>query len=165
MLLGLLWIPIMPAISKGGLYQYLQNVQGYLAPPITAVFLLGIFVQRINARGAVWGLTVGFVLGMLKLIAQGTYGAGLVDGPAFMAAIAEFNFLYFSGVLFLISVAITVGISHTAPAPSTEQIRGLTFATIDRKAVRDSWDKREVIATVVVLGAVAAIYLYFSFWI
>ena len=27
---GLLWIPIMPMISKGGLYQYLQSVQGYL---------------------------------------------------------------------------------------------------------------------------------------
>jgi SSS family solute:Na+ symporter len=53
--LGLMWIPIMPAISKGGLYQYVQNVQGYLTPPITAVFLLGIFNKRINANGAVWG--------------------------------------------------------------------------------------------------------------
>ena len=39
-ILGLMWIPIMPLISEGGLYQYLQSVQGYLAPPITAVFLL-----------------------------------------------------------------------------------------------------------------------------
>ena len=50
-----LWIPIMPMISQGGLYQYLQSVQGYLAPPITAVFLLGLFCKRINARGAFAG--------------------------------------------------------------------------------------------------------------
>ena len=53
-ILGLLWIPIMPMISKGGLYQYLQSVQSYLAPPITAVFLLGLFNNRINNQGATW---------------------------------------------------------------------------------------------------------------
>ena len=51
--LGMLWIPVMPLISQKGLYHYLQNVQGFLAPPITAVFLLGLFSRRINARGAV----------------------------------------------------------------------------------------------------------------
>ncbi len=162
--LGLLWIPIMPAISKGGLYQYLQNVQGYLAPPITAVFLLGLFVKRINARGATWGLGLGFALGMAKLVAQGVYGSG--DGATgLLAAIAQINFLYFSGILFLISVIITIAASRTAAPPSDEQLRGLTFATVDRKAVRESWDKTEVIATAVVLGSVAAIYVYFSFWV
>lgn len=163
--LGLMWIPIMPAISKGGLYQYLQNVQGYLAPPITAVFLLGIFNKRINARGAVWGLGAGFVLGMAKLALQGFYGSGNGAGPGFLAAIAEFNFLYFSGVLFAICIAVVVGVSYTAAPPAPEQLRGLTISTIDHRAVRQSWNRNDVIATVVVLGLVATIYLYFSFWI
>lgn len=163
--LGLLWIPIMPAISKGGLYQYLQIVQGYLAPPITAVFLLGLFNQRINSRGAVWGLGLGFVLGMAKLVIQGVFGAGKIENPAFLATIADFNFLYSSGVLFLISVATIIIASYTAAAPSPEQLRGLTFASIDRKAIRDSWGQLEVVATVVILALVVAIYGYFSFWI
>ena len=45
--LGLLWIPAMRHVS-GALYEYLQNVQGYLAPPMTAVFFLGVFWKRIN---------------------------------------------------------------------------------------------------------------------
>ena len=45
----------MAKISRGGLYQYLQSVQGYLAPPITAVFLLGLFWTRINGAGAPFG--------------------------------------------------------------------------------------------------------------
>ena len=163
--LGLLWIPIMPKISGGGLYQYLQNVQGYLAPPITAVFLLGLFNRRVNSRGAVWGLGLGFVLGMLKLTIQAIFGVGKMENPAILAAIGDFNFLYFSGVLFLISILVVIGVSYTSAAPDAEKIRGLTYASIDHKAVRESWDYREVCATVVVLGLVAVIYVYFSFWI
>jgi len=163
--LGLLWIPIMPKISGGGLYQYLQNVQGYLAPPITAVFLLGLFNRRTNSRGAVWGLGLGFVLGMLKLTIQAMFGVGKMENPAILAAIGDFNFLYFTGVLFLISILVVIGVSYTSAAPDAEKIRGLTYASIDHKAVRASWDYREVCATLVVLGLVAVIYVYFSFWI
>ena len=163
--LGLLWIPVMPAISEGGLYQYLQNVQSYLAPPITAVFLLGIFNSRVNARGALWGMAAGFILGMAKLGSQAIFGSGKIKSPALLAAIADFNFLYFSGVLFLICLAIMIGVSRAGPPPPPEQIRGLTLASIDRQAVRQSWNRTDIIATVTVLGLVAAIYLYFSFWI
>lgn len=48
-ILGILWIPIMQNIS-GVLYEYLQSVQAYIAPPITAVFLLGILVNESTAR-------------------------------------------------------------------------------------------------------------------
>lgn len=163
--LGLIWIPIMPAVSEGGLYQYLQNVQGYLAPPITAVFLLGLFNQRINSRGAVWGMGLGFVLGMTKLGLQAIFGAGKIENPALLAAIADFNFLYFSGVLFLISIAVIIVFSYSAAPPNPEQIRGLTMATIDRDAVRQSWNRNDVVVTAIVLGLVAAIYVYFSFWV
>jgi len=164
-LLGLAWIPVMPLISEGGLYQYLQNVQSYLAPPITAVFLLGLFFDRINTRGAVWGLSLGFGLGIAKLVLQGLFGAGKIESPALLAAIGDFNFLYFSGVLFLICVSIIILASLSDAAPDPARIRGLTFNTLDRKAVRASWSATDIAFTAVVLGLVALIYLYFSFWI
>lgn len=164
-LLGIAWIPIMPMISGGGLYQYLQSVQGYLAPPITAVFLLGVFSSRSNNRGAVWGLGLGFALGMTKLLIQAFFGAGKIETPAILAAIGDFNFLYFSGVLFVACVAIISLASRTAPRPDLAAIRGLTFASIDKAAVRTSWDAKDIFATAIVLGLVAAIYLYFSFWL
>ena len=163
--LGLVWIPVMPLISDGGLYQYLQNVQSYLAPPITAVFLLGIFNRRINSRGAVTGLSLGFLLGISKLILQAFFGAGKIESPAVLAAIGDFNFLYFSGVLFLISViAIIVG-SRSGPPPDQARIAGLTYDSIDRAAVRASWNKVDVIGTVIVVTIVFSIYVYFSFWL
>ena len=163
--LGLIWIPIMPAVSEGGLYQYLQNVQSYLAPPITAVFLLGIFNQRVNSRGAVWGMGLGFVLGMTKLGLQAVFGAGKIENPALLAAIADLNFLYFSGLLFLICLGVIIVFSRGEAAPEPAQLRGLTLAHMDREAVRASWNRKDVAATAVVLSLVAAIYIYFSFWV
>lgn len=165
--LGLLWIPVMRAIAGGGLYMYLQSVQGYLAPPITAVFLLGLFWRRINGPGAVAGLAAGFVLGMAKLSLQALSGAGVIaEGP--LHAIGEYNFLFASGWLFGITAVVVTVVSHMTQPQPREQIAGLTYAALsddDRFEIRESWNAIDVFGTVVVLSFVAGIYLYFSFWI
>ena len=166
--LGIIWIPVMPMISQGGLYQYLQSVQGYLAPPITAVFLLGLFFKRINAKGAVTGLVVGFILGMAKLTIQAIVGSGNIAGPEWLIAIGEYNFLFASGWLLAVSIAVVVSVSLFTESPDLKQISGLTYATVSaehRKENRASWNKWDVLGTVVVLGLVLAMYLYFSFWL
>ncbi|MFH1999494.1 MAG: sodium:solute symporter [Planctomycetota bacterium] len=166
--LGIVWIPVMPMISEGGLYQYLQSVQSYLAPPITAVFLLGLFSKRINAQGAVTGLVVGFILGMAKLTVQAMVGSGYLTGPDWVVFVGNYNFLFASGWLLGISVAIVVTVSLMTPAPDLKKISGLTFATAteqDKAENRASWNRWDVISTVVILALVAGIYFYFSFWL
>jgi SSS family solute:Na+ symporter len=166
--LGLLWIPIMPLIAKGGLYKYLQSVQGYLAPPITAVFLLGLFCKRINAKGAVAGLSVGFVAGMAKLTIQGMAGAGKFAEGSMLEFIGNYNFLFASGWLLAISVVVVVAVSLLSAPPQEEQIKNLTYSTAtaeQRKENRESWNKWDVLATAGVLGLVLTMYLYFSFWL
>jgi SSS family solute:Na+ symporter len=123
-LAGIAWIPVMKLISGGGLYQYLQSVQGYLAPPITAVFLLGVFWKRLNAKGAVWALGGGFILGMLKLTCQAIFGEGKVEHPAFLAAIGDFNFLYATGILFVLAALLMVVGSLVSAAPPAEKEYG-----------------------------------------
>jgi SSS family solute:Na+ symporter len=166
--LGLLWIPVMKVISGGGLYQYLQSVQGYLAPPITAVFLLGLFWKRINAQGAVWALSGGFILGMLKLTCQAFFGAGKIENPAFLAAVGDFNFLYATGILFLASIALLVVGSLTSPAPVREKWEGLTYGSIKEIAgeeIATSWDWGNKLMAGLILALVLGIYWYFSFWL
>ncbi len=171
-LMGMLWIPIMAKISGGGLYQYLQSVQGYLAPPITAVFLLGVFSQRINSSGAVWGLGVGFVLGMLKLTIQALWGAdpaaGKMAEPAFLAAIGDYSFLYSTGWLFLISLIVVVVKSYATPPPTAEQLAGLTYASTNaqgKEEIKASWDTWNKILAWLIGLLVLGMYLYFSFWL
>lgn len=168
--LGIVWIPVMAKVSGGGLYQYLQSVQGYLAPPITAVFLLGLFWKRVNAAGATWGLAGGFLIGMFKLTIQTFFGAGegKIHDPAILAAIGDFNFLYAAGVLFLVAMVIIMVVSLMTPPPSEEQIRGLTYGSIHRDAageIKSSWDWGNKLMAAAILLLVGGMYLYFSFWL
>ena len=167
---GILWIPIMKVISENneGLYDYLQNVQSFLAPPITAVFLLGIFCKRINGHGAFWGMVVGFVLGMLKLTLQTLVQSGVMEPTGILGGIGAYNGYYFSGVLFLISVVLVVALSYAKNADALGKLKGLTWGTLtaeEQLESRSSWGWLDVAGTVLVLGLVLCIYLYFSFWL
>ncbi len=167
-LLGMAWIPVMYKVASGGLYQYLQSVQGYLAPPITAVFLLGLFWKRINAQGAMWGLITGFLLGMAKLTIQAKFSSMdpiKSSGPAILAAIGDFNFLYASGALFIISVAVVIGVSLLGKPQDEASIEGLTYASLDKKEVRASIGRFDIVVTAITVALLICMYLYFSFWL
>lgn len=168
--MGIIWIPVMQRISQGGLYRYLQDVQSYLGPPITAVFLLGLFFKRINGHGAVAGLTIGFIAGMGKMTLQALTGGNepYITSPEWLVYIGQYNFLFASGWLLLISIVAIVGVSLVTAPPNYEQIADLTYATTtpeQKKERRESWGLVDVVITVVVLGLVLGMYLYFSFWL
>ena len=64
-LIAMLWIPVVR--GKTGLYEYLQSVQGYLAPPVFVVFFFGVFWKRLNAQGCFWAMMIGFVIGLFRM--------------------------------------------------------------------------------------------------
>ncbi|HAL56478.1 MAG TPA: Na+/glucose cotransporter [Bacteroidetes bacterium] len=162
-LIGLMWLPV---IRGGkGLYDYLQGVQAYLAPPIFVVFFAGVFHKRLNAKGCLAALYTGLALGIMRLA---------IDTPVKLATdfrYAEGSFLwivnnvffqYYSLMIFLVSLAVMFIVSYLTEAPSYEQITGLTYGTITdehRRTSRASWNKWDVVssATVVVLILVAYI--------
>jgi SSS family solute:Na+ symporter len=161
-LLGMAWIPLMGRIDDG-LYNYLQSVQSYLAPPIAAVFLLGVFFKRLNAQGAYSSMVIGFILGMAKLTFQ-IFQNDLTPG-SFWHSFATMNFLYFCIYLFVFSIAVLVIVSLSTPAPPEEKTAGLTFATTvaeDKAASRASWNGWDVALSVIVLVVILSIFAYFS---
>jgi len=167
-LCGMAWIPIMHRMAGGGIYRYLQGVQSYLGPPITAVFLLGLFWRRTSASGALLGLVAGFALGMGKLALEAVHASTPFAPGTWLEACAAFNFLYASGVLLVLTTAIVVATSLVTSPPSDARIAGLTYGSLgeeDRRAIRASVTRADVLATGVVLGLVLALYLYFSFWL
>ena len=156
--LGLAWIPFMRYIS-GELYTYLQSVQSYIAPPITAVFLLGVFWKRVNAHGALAALFTGFILGMGRLVAE-----LLRDNlNGWLYTFATIHFLHFALFLFLLCCGILVIVSLlTRPAPDS-QLDGLTFATARGAGHKEAKGTRISLAfTLVLLGIVCLVWLYFS---
>ncbi|RPI03994.1 MAG: Na+/glucose cotransporter [Ignavibacteriae bacterium] len=158
--LGMVWIPVMSGISPI-LYQYLQSVQSYLAPPIASVFLLGVFFKRINGTGALTTMVVGFIIGLLRIFLE------LIKShlSGFLYAFATLNFLYFCIFLFVFSVALLIVVSLLTAKPSEAQLNGLTYATTvaaDRDKSRASWNATDVVLSVIVVIFIVCVFIYFS---
>jgi SSS family solute:Na+ symporter len=166
--ISLLWIPVIQGAR--GLYDYLQGVQGYLAPPIFTVFVFGIFNRRLNSKGCLAALLVGFVLGVFRLLVDtpvSLHLAGFANGytpGSFLWIVNNVYFQYYSVFIFIVSVVIMFAVSYATAPPRVEQLTGLTYATIPPEAraeSRASWGRREVIGSAIVLLLILACYLYF----
>ncbi len=164
-LIGLAWIPV---IQGGrGLYDYLQGVQAYLAPPIFVVFFLGIFWKRLNGPGCLAALIVGAAMGLFRLA---------VDTPpklindfaytpnSFLWIVNNTFFQYYSILILLVSAAAMIVVSYLTQQPDYQKISGLTYGTStaeDRRETRASWNSIDVLASAAILVAILAAYLYF----
>ena len=168
-IVGLLWIPVIQGAR--GLYDYLQGVQGYLAPPIAAVFFLGMFIKRLNAKGCLASLVVGFLLGLFRLMVDTPvslglegYAGGYAEG-SLLWIVNNIYFQYYSLLIFLVSCAVLIGVSYATEPPDERQIVGITYATVtdaQRRESRASWTGTDVMASGVVLAMILAAYIYFS---
>lgn len=135
--MGLLWIPLMKFVS-GNLFTYIQSVQAYISPPVACVFLLGLFYPKVNLKGAMASLWTGFVLGVFRLMLE-INQASLTKG-GWLKCIVEINFLHFAIILFVICLAVLLGVSHMTKADNNVDLEHtvykketLRFALSDKK--------------------------------
>ena len=164
-LIAMAWIPVVKGAR--GLYEYLQSVQGYLAPPIFVVFFFGVFWKRLNAKGCLWAMIAGFVLGLFRMLVDTRVALSqdfhYAEG-SLLWIVNNINFQYFSILITLVSMVVMVAVSYATAEPDYGRIKSLTFATAtseDRARTRASWSAREVLASLVVLSCILGAYLYF----
>jgi SSS family solute:Na+ symporter len=173
--LGLLWIPFMSHISSQ-LWVYLQSVQAYIAPPIAAVFLIGVMWKRANGSGALAALLTGFVLGTARFVLELAY-AGQPMAEGLLRTFVRMNFLHFAAVVFLVCVAVLVGLSLATAAPDPRKVAGLTFATVkqpvDMSEVPASvaalpmapespaWRRRNTVLSGLLVATIVSLWIYF----
>jgi SSS family solute:Na+ symporter len=106
---AILWVPVTKLINSQ-IYIYLQSMQAYISPPITAVFLIGIFSKKVNGRGAIWSLVTGGLIGATRLILELLHQSYPITNGMILWFI-KINFLHFAILLFVISSVILVGVS------------------------------------------------------
>jgi SSS family solute:Na+ symporter len=165
-IIGLLWIPV---IRGGrGLYDYLQGVQAYLAPPIFVVFFLGVFWKRLNAKGCMSALIVGFLMGLFRLAidtpVKMATGFSYTEG-SFFWIMNHIFFQYYSLLIFIVCIVVMVVVSYMTNVPAYEKLEGLTYSTTTadhKKESRSSWGMKEVIASAGLVLIIIGIYIYFS---
>jgi len=97
----------------GSLFEYIQSLYAFFAPPFSAVFLLGVLWRRINATGATVAVVLGFALGiLLKLTIQ-----YVPHHPAWLVPYANQ-----ASINWLFCMVVCVGASLLTAPPRPDQI-------------------------------------------
>ncbi len=109
-ILAIICVPLVKLISSQ-VYLYMQSLQGYISPPIAAVFLWGFILKKVNAKAAITTLIVGESIGFLRMILDLLYGTN-IKGAGILSALIKINFLHFSIILFLLSTLIILALSY-----------------------------------------------------
>jgi solute:Na+ symporter, SSS family len=126
--LGLLWVPFIKLISAQ-LFIYLQSVQAYISPPIAVCFIFGILWPRMNGKGGIASLLTGFVMGTTRFTLE-VLDKSQHFGNGAVRWLLDMNFLHYAIFMFVICAIVLIVVSYATPAPSREQLAGLTFATV-----------------------------------
>lgn len=127
---GILWVPL-TQMFDAHIYIYMQSVQAYISPPITAVFIFGVFSIRVNGEGAKAALLIGGIIGLLRFVFE-LYNDIVGIENAFIKIFVNINFLHFAVFLFIISSVVLYARSFvenkipTSVSPYIFSIKGLS---------------------------------------
>ncbi|XP_031430509.1 sodium/glucose cotransporter 4 [Clupea harengus] len=142
--LSIAWIPIIQTANSGQLFDYVQAITSYLAPPITALFVLAIFWKRVNEQGAFWGLMVGLVVGTVRMVMEFVYSTpscGQEDTRP--ALLKDVHYLYFALILLGVTTLIITVVSLCTPPIEDKHLVRLTWWTRHSQDLRveleDPW--------------------------
>jgi solute:Na+ symporter, SSS family len=172
--IAIAWIPVVKGAHS--LYEYLQTIQGYLAPPIFIVFFFGVFFKRLNAKGCLWAMIVGFAVGLFRMavdtpVTLAHWGRDAAGNPvgytegSFLWIVNNINFQYFSILITIISAIVMLVVSYLTSKPSYDHISGLTFGTAseeDKRVTSASWHGVDLVTSAIILVCILGAYLYFT---
>ena len=166
--LGIIWIPIMQKIGGGVMYQYLQNVQSYIAPPVAAVFLLGIIWKRVNSKAAISTLIVGLFLLFLRLGSEIYFQTEISSNKVidnWLFVFATVNFSHMAILIFIFSLILCSIISLLSEVPDYDKITGLTLGTLTKKQKSDTtktYGNIDIVLSVILVVVVIIIFTKLS---
>ncbi|XP_051891279.1 sodium/glucose cotransporter 2 isoform X1 [Pristis pectinata] len=142
--ISIAWIPVVQAAQSGQLFDYIQSITSYLAPPIGAVVLLGVFVKRVNEPGAFWGLIGGLAMGLCRMIAEFVYGTGSCIFPSSCPFVfCGIHYLHFAIILFSCTCILVLIISFCTPKIEEKHLHRLVYSLRYSQAERIDLDIME----------------------
>jgi len=142
------------------LWEYLQKVLSYIAPPVAASFLVGLFWKRANGTGSIAGLLTGFfvsaVMVISAIIASNSKAAietAVASGSApetlthlepasWVNYLNGIHFLHFTFFLFLICILMNIIVSLLT-APQSEKF--MRAASADDASLREGVNPGDMI--------------------
>uniref|UniRef100_A0A3Q3WAZ7 Sodium/glucose cotransporter 2 n=1 Tax=Mola mola TaxID=94237 RepID=A0A3Q3WAZ7_MOLML len=144
--ISICWIPVVQAAQSGQLFDYIQSVSSYLAPPIASVFLLAVFVKRVNETGAFWGLIGGLVMGLCRMLPEFWFGTGSCIFPSSCPfLVCGIHYLHFGIILFFCTSVLVLVVSYCTRPIGDHHLHRLVFSLRHSKEERQDldWEQEE----------------------
>lgn len=135
MALAILWSPFCGRFPT--VFQGISTAICYIAPPITVVFVAGVFWKKASSTGSILTLMIGSAMGLLVFIFDilGGLKAFKADFPTF-----EFlNFMVISFILAMICTIVMVLVSLAYPEPLTEEKSKLVWKSFMEPLQEKGW--------------------------
>jgi solute:Na+ symporter, SSS family len=155
----------------GGIFAGINQMISVLAPPISAVFLLGIFWRRGTSAAAFTTLAVGFALGIFVFLIDFPAASSLVLGLdaegqpiQWITGSLGIPFMLQAWWLFVICSTLFITVSLMTPPPPEEQTERFCWkhplSALQGPLRGGLFDPR--VLSLVLLGALATCYLVFA---
>ena len=157
-ILAILWSPLLSHYST--IFDGLSRLISYISPPITAVFLLGVFWRKASGRGAFITLAAGSFLGGVLFVLDffGKPISNWLDDNGWTSASSAFNalcsytvkdFMLTTFVLCVICCMIFAVASRLYPEPLKEEARLLVWENAREPLRGEAHGHYRVLAAVV----------------
>lgn len=159
---GVLWIPLIRHMSDQ-IYQYLQAVQAYISPPITAVFIVGILWRGATGKAAFITLITGGLIGAFRFILDIVSRTHTLGSFQWIVDIPFLNFCVMMFILCVI-ILITVSLLGRNPASKMAEIESITASgtTYAVKGRERTWLYVNIAFSILVGLGVIGLWIHFS---
>ncbi len=150
-------IGLLPLLnSYQSLFEGINDVIAHIAPPITCVFLLGVFWKKASAKGAQYTLLLGSIIGAGVFVINKVYGTETIIG--------QIPFMMMAFYLFCICVLIQVVFSYIYPVKHTAQSETLYWTSIWEPLKSKGWSGigNYKFLSVLLLAIMGVLYVYFK---
>jgi len=121
MVIAIVWAPQIGNFEK--LWDYLQNTLAWFCPPVVALFVMGLFMKRVNNMGAIASIIVGFSITVGLILLQMTNST--IQLP---------NFLYVAFIHFIICCIVLFVFSLFGTAKPDAELAKVVWTSADLKA-------------------------------
>lgn len=158
-ILAAAWAPLIESFRS--LWTYLQQILGFISPPIVAAFVMGLFNKRVNANGGFWSLVISYALVLVYVFYSFAQFGGITTEDT------GIHFLYIVPVLFVIACVVNVVVSYASAPPPAIKIDEMTWSkriyteeTAELKGL--VWYKNYRILALLLMIATAIIVIWFA---
>ena len=158
MIIAISWSPLIARFNS--IFEAINTLLAVISPPISAVFIWGVFWKRGNHQAAIATFIGGFLLGLM---------AFLIDFPVFgnVRVLTDswgISFMMQAWWLFVCSSVIYVVVSLLTPEPDYERIESVTMSSPLAFLKKEEGKKYNtpVILSIVLILIMMGLYILFG---